>query len=195
MLHKNFTCWKQFKFFILSGNLLLRVSPLHIVNCLKLFNFTLFFVYSTRCDGFDARDCLHWLVHLLITCRVELHCFAWSFVSHVGIRSFLGDLLAREFFVHRLERILFDKSFVRGCCRWWKSWWNAFVRVESLLPCEFISSLIFLFSIFRLFFGVSCFLIRVEIFHYLPRTCSKYRRRVRFAPRDGRRWPRHVGAL
>ena len=49
------------------------------------------------------------------------------------------------------------------------------------------------FSIFRLFFGVSCFLIRVEIFHYFPRTCSKYRRRMRFAPRDGQRWPSHVG--
>jgi len=43
MLHKNFTCWKQFKFFILSGNLLLRGSPFHIVNCLKLFDFTLFY--------------------------------------------------------------------------------------------------------------------------------------------------------
>jgi len=42
---------------------------------------------------------------------------------------------------------------------------------------------------------VSCFLIRVDIFHYLPRTCSKYRRRVCFAPRDGRRWPRHDGVL
>jgi len=26
---------------------------------------------------------------LLITCRIKLHCFAWSFVSHVGIRSCL----------------------------------------------------------------------------------------------------------
>ena len=63
------------------------------------------------------------------------------------------------------------------------------------LPCEFVSALIFLFSIFCLFFGVNCFPIRVEIFHYFPRTCLKYRRRVRFAPRDGRRWPRHVGVL
>jgi len=43
MLHKNFTCWKQFKLFILTGNLLLRESPFHIANCLKLFDFTLFF--------------------------------------------------------------------------------------------------------------------------------------------------------
>jgi len=28
-----------------------------------------------------------------------------------------------------------------GCCRWWKSWWKAFVRVESLLLCEFVSAL------------------------------------------------------
>jgi len=48
MLHKNFTCWKQFKFFILSGNLLLRDSPFHTVNCLKLFDFTLFFVYTLK---------------------------------------------------------------------------------------------------------------------------------------------------
>jgi len=41
MLHKNFTCWKQLKFFILSGNLLLRESPFHITNGLKLFDFTL----------------------------------------------------------------------------------------------------------------------------------------------------------
>ena len=41
MLHKYFTCWKHFKFFILSGNLLLRESPFHIINCLKLFDFTL----------------------------------------------------------------------------------------------------------------------------------------------------------
>ena len=44
-----------------------------------------------ECDGFDACGCLrlHWLVRLLITCRVELHCFAWSFVLHVNVRSFL----------------------------------------------------------------------------------------------------------
>ena len=48
MLHKNFTCWKQLKFFILSGNLLLRESPFHIVNCLKLFDFKLFFVYTLK---------------------------------------------------------------------------------------------------------------------------------------------------
>ena len=93
-----------------------------------------------------------------------------------------------------LGRVLRTKRPCGGC-RWWKSWWKAFVRVESLLPREFVSAFIFLFSIFRWFFGVSCFLIRVEIFHYFPRTCSKYRRRVRFAPRDGRRWPRHVGVL
>ena len=48
MLHKNFTCWKQFKFFILSGNLLLRESPFGTVNCLKLFDFTLFFIYTLK---------------------------------------------------------------------------------------------------------------------------------------------------
>jgi len=49
MLHKYyFTCRKQFKFFILSGNLLLRENPFHTANCLKLFDFTLFFVYTLK---------------------------------------------------------------------------------------------------------------------------------------------------
>jgi len=50
MLHKNFTRWKQFKFFILSGNLLLRASrpTFHSINCLKLFDFTLSFVYTLK---------------------------------------------------------------------------------------------------------------------------------------------------
>jgi len=48
MLHINFTCWKQIKFFTLSRNLVLRESPFHIVNCLKLFDFTLFFVYTLK---------------------------------------------------------------------------------------------------------------------------------------------------
>jgi len=48
LLHKNFSWWKQFKFFILCENLLLRESPLHILNCLKLVNFTLFFVYTLK---------------------------------------------------------------------------------------------------------------------------------------------------
>ena len=47
-LHKNFTYWMQFKFFILSGYVLLREGPFHIVNCLKLFDFTLFFVYTLK---------------------------------------------------------------------------------------------------------------------------------------------------
>jgi len=45
---KNFSRWKQFKFIILSANLPLRESPFHIVNCLKLFDFTLFFVYTLK---------------------------------------------------------------------------------------------------------------------------------------------------
>jgi len=32
----------------MPGNLLLRESPFHIVNCLKLFDFTLFFVYTLQ---------------------------------------------------------------------------------------------------------------------------------------------------
>jgi len=48
LLHKSFTYWKQFKFFNLSANFLLRESPFHIVNSLKLFYFTLFFVYTSK---------------------------------------------------------------------------------------------------------------------------------------------------
>ena len=32
----------------MSGNLLLHENPFHTVNCLKLFNFTLFFVYTIK---------------------------------------------------------------------------------------------------------------------------------------------------
>jgi len=39
----------------LSGKLLLRESPFHIVNCLKLFNFTLFFVYTSGSQTFSSR--------------------------------------------------------------------------------------------------------------------------------------------
>jgi len=48
MLHKNSTSRMQFEFFIFSGNLLLRESPFHIVNCLKFFDFTLFFVHTLK---------------------------------------------------------------------------------------------------------------------------------------------------
>ena len=43
MLHRNFIHWKQVHVFILSRNLLLRESPFHFVNCLKSFDFKLFF--------------------------------------------------------------------------------------------------------------------------------------------------------
>jgi len=71
MLHKNFTCWKQFKFFILSGNFRLRESPFHIVNCLKLFNFTLFFVYTLKMlKGLLWRIFLHYFEKHMTFSRV-----------------------------------------------------------------------------------------------------------------------------
>ena len=84
-----------------------------------------------------------------------------------------------------------------GCCRWWKSWWKAFVCVEGLLPREFVSALIFYFpfSACSLVWVVFWLGWRTEIFHYFSRTCLKYGRRVCFAPRDGQRWPTHVGVL
>jgi len=48
MLYRNFIRWNQGKFFILSGNLLLRESTFYIVNCLKSFGFKLFFVYTFK---------------------------------------------------------------------------------------------------------------------------------------------------
>jgi len=61
MLHKNFTRWKPFKFFILSANLLLRENPFHIVNYLKLLDFTLFFVYTLM-----LLKGLLWLISVLL---------------------------------------------------------------------------------------------------------------------------------
>jgi len=55
MLYKNFVHWKQIKFFILSGNSLLRESQFHIANCLKSFDFKLFFVYTVVEGPFFAR--------------------------------------------------------------------------------------------------------------------------------------------
>jgi len=42
-------------------------------------------VLSDQCDGFVSMPPLI----SLITCRAELHCFAWSFVSHVDVRWLL----------------------------------------------------------------------------------------------------------
>jgi len=44
MLYRNFNRWKQAKCFILSENLLLLESQFCIANCLKSFDFNLFFV-------------------------------------------------------------------------------------------------------------------------------------------------------
>ena len=52
VLYRNFIRWKQAKFFILSGILLLREIPFHIVNRLKSFGFKLLFVYTSKvCKG------------------------------------------------------------------------------------------------------------------------------------------------
>ena len=55
----------------------------------------------------------------LITCRAELHCFAWSFVSHVDVRWLLVSY----------------QAFVVLCCRCWcvLSWIKASERFPSLL--------------------------------------------------------------
>ena len=48
MLFRNFIRWKQVKFFILPGNLLLRENPFHILKCLKSYDFKLFFFYTLK---------------------------------------------------------------------------------------------------------------------------------------------------
>jgi len=45
---QSFIRWNQGKFFILSGNLLLRESTFCTVNCLKSFSFKMFFVYTLK---------------------------------------------------------------------------------------------------------------------------------------------------
>jgi len=46
MLLRNYIRWKQVIFFILFNSLLLRESSFRIVNCLKSFDFKMFFVYT-----------------------------------------------------------------------------------------------------------------------------------------------------
>jgi len=48
MLQKKFTCRNKFNYLILSGNLFLRKNPFRNVNCLKSFDFALFFVYTLK---------------------------------------------------------------------------------------------------------------------------------------------------
>ena len=79
-----------------------------------------------------------WRVVIIATCARSRMLFA-STVFHC---SALSVETWKTIFVRLLLSFEFGKSFVRRCCRWRK----AFVRVESLLPCEFVSALIFLFS-------------------------------------------------
>jgi len=48
LLYRNFVSWKQGKFFVLSGNLPQRESPLYTVNCFKSFDCKLFFAYALQ---------------------------------------------------------------------------------------------------------------------------------------------------
>ena len=79
ILYKNFIRWKQVKFFILSGNLLLRESQFHIVHCLKSLDFELLFVYALGGSPFDIcalNFCFIlkniWLASELIRCDSQL---------------------------------------------------------------------------------------------------------------------------
>ena len=83
---------------------------------------------------------------------------------------------------------------VGGCSRCEKVGEKWFVRVESFLACDFVSALIFMVSISACSVAWVVLLFSLEIFHYFQRAC-KYRTQVRFAPRHGRRCPRHIGVL
>jgi len=74
-------------------------------------------VYIWICDGFDARGRLHWLLHLLITCHVELRCFAWLFVSHVSIRLCLVSFVLGGCCVYRLTLQMFLRADVLSCIK------------------------------------------------------------------------------
>ena len=50
MLYKNLFCWKQVKFYILSGKLLVRESRFCNVNCLQSFDFTFFYLHIRDAD-------------------------------------------------------------------------------------------------------------------------------------------------
>jgi len=56
-IHKHYSL--KVKFFILSGNLLLRESIIYAVNCLKSFDFKLFFVHTTYGKAFFIRKFAH----------------------------------------------------------------------------------------------------------------------------------------
>jgi len=73
------------KFFILFRNLLLRESPFHTVNCLKSFNFKLFFVYHITCWGiplahFHIIFALFWKTYDLLRSLLNVALIEW-FIS------------------------------------------------------------------------------------------------------------------
>jgi len=69
-LYRIFICWNEVKFFIFSGNLLLRESPFNLVNCLKSFDFKLCFVYALVVVGFLGTFILTniWITSEFIKC-------------------------------------------------------------------------------------------------------------------------------
>ena len=68
--------------------------------------------WQNMCDGFDARGRLHWLLHLLITCHVELHCFAWPLASYVSIRLCSVSFVPGGCYVYRLTLQMFMRADV-----------------------------------------------------------------------------------
>ena len=83
---QKFNRWKQFKFFILSANLLLRESPFHIVNCLKLLDFTSFFVYTLKL--------LNTLVH-----------FVLYFEKHMTYSKACGSRVVLQLFNKTMQKL------------------------------------------------------------------------------------------
>ena len=82
---RNFIRWKQFKFFVLSENLLLLESPFHIVNCLKSFNLKSFFAHTlnllraviTLQETLQLLDCSHFLFLIIGDCGLAPSVNKW----------------------------------------------------------------------------------------------------------------------
>ena len=99
---QKFYLLKAIQIFILSGSLLLRESPFHTVNCLKLFDFTLFFIYALKLLKaplwhifllcFEkhmtcCRVCGSWVVHQLLnkTMHGQFFIEIWDPINEKGV--------------------------------------------------------------------------------------------------------------
>jgi len=111
MLYRNFICWNQVKFFILSGILLLRESLFHIVNCLKYCNLTANCSLSTHSSCWGA----------------PFDTFAHNFcfiLKNMWLASELvkyGSRVVHQLFNKTMQKPS-EKHYKRGPRHLWKRW-------------------------------------------------------------------------